>query len=74
MAIVTNHMLRKKLGEVQQQSQIGIRGISTPTNTGLDANNENTITITENKSTQYKTNTWYVPMVQKPNCIHPSLV
>ena len=26
MVIVTNHMLRKKLGEVQQQSQIGVRG------------------------------------------------
>jgi hypothetical protein len=47
MTIVTNHELRKKFEEVQQQSQIGIRGISTPTNTGLDANNENTITITE---------------------------
>ena len=52
MTIVTNHMLRKKLGEVQQQSQIGIRGISTPTNTGT-GNGGDTIeyTLTEKQIT-----------------------
>ena len=49
MAIVTNHMLRKKLGEVQQQSQVGVRGISTPstTSTGGDSNDASSFILTE---------------------------
>jgi len=55
MAIVTNHMLRKKLGEVQQQSVVGIRGISTPTNTatvtGGDNNDTTGFILTEKQIT-----------------------
>ena len=50
MAIVTNHMLRKKLGEVQQQSQVGVRGISTPSTTstaGGDNNDASSFILTE---------------------------
>lgn len=52
MAIVTNHMLRKKLGEVQQQSQVGLRGISTPTSStgsvsGGDSNDASDFVLTE---------------------------
>jgi len=50
MVIVTNHMLRKKLGEVQQQSQVGVRGISTPSTTstgGGDNNDASSFILTE---------------------------
>ena len=33
MALVTNHMLRKKLSEVQMESSLGVTGISTTGNT-----------------------------------------
>lgn len=51
MTIVTNHMLRKKLGEVQQQSQIGIRGISTPTSATGNGGDTIEYTLTEKQIT-----------------------
>ena len=45
-------MLRKKLGEVQQQSQIGIRGIASPTTTTTtDTEETSNLTITEKQIT-----------------------
>lgn len=41
MTIVTNHELRKKFEEVQQQSQIGIRGIATPTHINTETEETN---------------------------------
>ena len=51
MVIVTNHMLRKKLGEVQQQTQIGVRGISSPSNTTKETEETVNLTITEKQVT-----------------------
>ena len=51
MVIVTNHMLRKKLGEVQQQSQIGVRGISSPSTTTQETEETVNLTVTEKQIT-----------------------
>lgn len=51
MVIVTNHMLRKKLGEVQQQSQIGVRGISSPSPSTQETEETVNLTVTEKQVT-----------------------
>ena len=44
-------MLRKKLGEVQQQTQVGLRGISTNTGTGTGGDTDTGSVLSERKIT-----------------------
>lgn len=54
---VTNHMLRKILTEVNMESSIGVRGISTNTNTNTGDVQE-TIVVSEKKIVKVQGNTY----------------